>query len=107
MIQRGSGARLLPKATQSLFVPGEVGAQQFERHLATEARILSQEHVTHAAAPDVAQDLITADEFAHDWIFAVIPQNLGSRFNGHCLDRISSLIVGSDERLDFTAKRWI
>ena len=72
MIQGGSGARLLPKATQSLFISGEFGAQQFECHLSTQARILSQEHFTHAAAPDAAQHLVMADLFAYDGTCPII-----------------------------------
>src|SRR5438093_533718 len=96
MIQGRSCLRLLPKATQPLFIPGEVAAQQFERHFATEARILSQEYFTHAAAPDAAQYLVMTHLLADDGTCLVIVKHLGSRFSGHGFDGISSLIVRRD-----------
>src|SRR2546430_8922856 len=101
MIQGRSCLRLLPKATQPLFNPGKVAAQQFERHLATEARILSQKDFTHAAAPDAAQYLVMTDLFAYDRTRWITCKHLGSRFNGHGFDGIASFIVRRDERFNF------
>src|SRR5437762_11223966 len=107
MIQGRSCLRLLPKATQPLFIPGKVAAQQFERHLATEACIVSQEHFTHATAPDAAPYLVMTDLFADNGTCLVIVKHLGSRFSGHCFDGIASLIVRSDKRFNLTAQRRI
>src|SRR6266536_3200710 len=107
MIQGRSGARLLLEAAQSLFVPGKVAAQQFERHLATEACIMSQKDFTHAAAPDAAHYLVMTDLFADNGNCLVIVKHLGGRFSGHCFDGIASLIVRSDKRFNFVTQRWI
>src|SRR5213083_3327541 len=107
MIQGRSGPRLLPEATQPLFIPGKVAPQQFERHLATEACIMSQKDFTHAAAPDAAPYLVMTDLFADNGNGLVIVKHLGGRFSSHGFDGIASLIVRSYERLDFTAKRMI
>src|SRR2546426_10140570 len=107
MIQARSGARLLPEAAQPFFIPGKVAAQQFERHLATEARIMSQKDFTHAAAPDAAHYLVMTDLFADNGICLVIVKHLGGRFSGHGFDGIASLIVRSDKRFNLTAQRWI
>jgi hypothetical protein len=71
----------------------------------TEARILSQEHFTHAALPNAAQHLVVTDPFAYDSTW--ITKHLGSRFSSHCFDRISSLIVRRDKRFHFAAQRCI
>src|SRR2546425_3236318 len=105
MIQGRSGPRLLLEATQSLFNPGKVAAQQFERHLATEARIMSQKDFTHAAAPDAAQYLVMTDLFAYDRTCLVIGKHFGGRFSGHGFDGIAGLIVRSDKRFNLTAQR--
>src|SRR6266705_3563331 len=86
MIQARSGARLLPEAAQPFFIPGKVAAQQFERHLATQARIMSQKDFTHAAAPDAAQYLVMTDLFAYDRTRWITCKHLGSRFSGHGFD---------------------
>ncbi len=107
MIQGRSGARLLPEAAQPFFNPGKVAAQQFERHFATEARILGQKDFTHAAAPEEAQYFIMADVFSKDWTWLLIAKHLGSRFSSHGFDGIAGLIVRSDKRFNFAAQRRI
>src|SRR5207249_6984410 len=96
--------RLLLEAAQSLFNPGKVAAQQFERDLATQARILGQEYFTHTTAPEEAQYFIMADVFAEDWTWLLIGKHLGSRFSGHGFDGIAGLIVRRDERFNFAAQ---
>src|SRR5947209_12608349 len=105
MIQGRSGPRLLLEATQPLFNPGKVAAQQFERHLATEACIMSQKDFTHAAAPYAAHYLVMTDLFADNGICLVIVKHLGSRFSGLGFDVISRLILRSDRRVNLTAQR--
>src|SRR5947199_523632 len=107
MIQGRSGPRLLLEAAQSLFNPGKVAAHQFERHLATEACIMSQEYFTHTTAPEEAQYFIMADVFAEDWTWLLIGKHLGSRFSGHGFDGISGVVVRRDERFNFASQRRI
>src|SRR5438046_6527888 len=107
MIEGRSGARLLLEATQPLFIPGKVAAQQFERHLATEACIMSQKDFTHAPAPDAAPYLVMTDLFADNGNCLVIGKHLGGRFSSHGFDGIAGLIVRSDQRFNLTAQRWI
>src|SRR5213080_4040602 len=99
MIQGRSGPRLLLEATQPLFIPGKVAAQQFERHLATEACIMSQKDFTHTTAPDAAQYLVMTHLFADNGICLVIVKHLGGRFSSHGFYGIAGLIVRSYERL--------
>src|SRR5206468_10275283 len=48
MIERRGGARLLLKTDHTICVPGEIGRQQFERHLATERHVLCQVNLAHS-----------------------------------------------------------
>ena len=61
VIQSGSGARFLLKATQPLGVFGEEGRKELECHLATQNIVLCQVNFAHAACTQQGNNPVVAD----------------------------------------------
>ena len=64
MVQRGHRLRLALEPGLELGVPGQVRAEQFDRHGASQTGVDAAEDVGHAAAADQLTQLITPAEDA-------------------------------------------
>src|SRR5215475_303106 len=67
MIQGRSCACFLLKATQPVFIPGELAPQQFECDPSTQTTIMRQKHFAHTTVSKEAYDFVVADLFTCDY----------------------------------------
>jgi hypothetical protein len=58
VIERGRRSGFLFESLKALWIRGEASRQDFDRHVATEARIVSAIHFTHAASSNCAGDFV-------------------------------------------------
>ena len=56
--QGGGGPRLLLETSQALGIGGELGGQHLDRHLAAQAGVLAQVHLTHPARANLLDDFV-------------------------------------------------
>ena len=64
VVERGRVLRLPPEPDLEGLVPGQVGAQQLDRHVATEPQVASPVHLGHPAVAQHLADLVPAPEQA-------------------------------------------
>ena len=64
MVQRGSGARLPLKALKQLRVLFHFGREEFQRHAASELRILRLIHHAHPAGAQLFDDVVMRKRLA-------------------------------------------
>ncbi len=61
VVERGGCPSLLLESRQALGVGGELGGQHLHGHLAAQAGVLCQPHLTHAPGAELLEDLVGAE----------------------------------------------
>jgi hypothetical protein len=103
MVQRGGDVSFSPEPSQPVCVLGELCGQQLQRDAPIEAKILSEEDITHPSLSYVSYDPVGADVPSYKRSTLIICKHLGSDDACHRLDGIAGLIVGGYERLYFAS----
>src|SRR5947208_2434534 len=88
MIERRYGARFLFETLKAIAVSGELGGQDFDRHVAPQPRVAGAKDFTHSTGAERRQDLVGAEPGA--WVHA-----------GECWQRTAAFAISA--RLDRSA----
>jgi hypothetical protein len=96
----------LRKASQALFVFGEIGRQEFERYFASQLCVFGQIDFTHAAFSEQLNDLVMADALAGGKFRIVVHEDSGCGFIFYrrCFQETARLFMRLDEQLNLTAE---
>src|SRR5262245_16754980 len=97
MIERGRGFRLLLESAHAVAIRCEFRRQQFERDMASERGILSQEDLTHSARPQARENPV-APELPPEEGISLFNERIG---DGGRFEKASRLLVGGEHPFDF------
>src|SRR5438105_1646341 len=101
MIKRGDGLGFPDEAAEPVRIARSLDGQQLERHLAVEARILSQVNFTHPAGAERRENLIMAERLTDEATRLRRRPQFGGDFEGGRIDQIPRLFMLGDERTNF------